>query len=70
MKLKALNIYFKKISANGCFVLNVSIKTQNLDLGTTEMFISEFENKESFCNVISQIYKNRYVKKSKLQKIA
>ena len=70
MKLKALNIYFKKISANGCFVLNVSIKTQNLDLGTTEMFISEFEKKESFCNVMSQTYKNRYVKKSKLQKIA
>ena len=27
------------------------------------MFVSEFENKESLCNVMSEIYKNRDAKK-------
>ena len=31
------------------------------------MFISEFENKESLCNVMSEIYKNGDAKKSKFQ---
>ena len=34
------------------------------------MFISEFENKESLCNAMSEIYENRDAKKSKFQKIA
>ena len=34
------------------------------------MFISEFENKENLYNVISETYKNGYVKKIKFQKIA
>ena len=48
----------------------MSLKAQNLDQGATEMFISEFENKESLCNVMSKIYKGRDAKKSKFQKIA
>ena len=34
------------------------------------MFISEFENKASLCNVMSEIYENRDAKKRKFQKIA
>ena len=59
-----------KISMNDCWVPNMSLKAQNLDQGATEMFISEFENKESLCNVMSKIYKGRDAKKSKFQKIA
>ena len=56
-----------KKSANGCLVYNMSLKTLNLDQGATEMFISEFENKESLCNVImSGIYKKREVSKDRL----
>ena len=49
--------------ANGCLVCNMSLKTLTLDQGATEMFISEFENKESLCNVMSEIYKKREVSK-------
>ena len=38
------------------------LKTENLDQGATEMFISVFENKESLCDAISKIYK--YFKRS------
>ena len=38
-----------KKSANGCLVHNISLKTLKLDQGATEMFISEFEIKESLC---------------------
>ena len=34
------------------------------------MFISGFENKESLCNVMYKIYKDRDAKKIKFQKIA
>ena len=34
------------------------------------MFFSEFKNKESLCNVMSEKNKNRDAKKSKFQKIA
>ena len=33
------------------------------------MFISEFENTENLCNVMSEIHKNGDAKKSKFQKI-
>ena len=34
------------------------------------MFISEFEKKESLCNVMSETYKNGDARKSKFQEIA
>ena len=52
-----------KKSANGCLVHNISLKTLKLDQGATEIFISEFEIKESLCNVMSEIYKKREVSK-------
>ena len=52
-----------KKCANGCLVYNMSLKTLKPDQGATEMFISEFENKESLCNVMSEIYKKREVSK-------
>ena len=36
----------------------MTLKTKKLDQGTTEMFISEFEKKESLWNVMSKIFKN------------
>ena len=36
----------------------MSLKTQKLDQGATEMFISEFEKEKSLWNVMSTIYKN------------
>ena len=47
----------------------MSLKSYKLDQGGTEMFISEFENAENLCNVISEIHKNGDAKKSKFQKI-
>ena len=62
---------FRKASAkNDCFVRNMSLKVLKLDQGATEMFVSEFEKEESLWNVMSEIYKNRDVKKTKFQKIA
>ena len=63
--LQVLRTPILKITANGCLVHNMSLKTQNLDQGATEMFISKFENKESLCNVMSEIYKNLDAKQSK-----
>ena len=48
----------------------MSLKVLKLDQGATEMFVSEFEKEESLWNVMSEIYKNRDVKKTKFQKIA
>ena len=57
--LQVLRTPTLKTSANGCLVHNMSLKTNKLDQDVTEMFISEFENKESLCNVMPEIYKNR-----------
>ena len=35
----------------------------------TEMFISQFENKESLCNVMSEIYKNGDAKKASFKRL-
>ena len=35
----------------------MTLKTKNLDQGTTEMFISELEKEESLWNVMSEIFK-------------
>ena len=55
-----------KKSAKGCLVYNISLKTLKLNQGATEMFISEFEIKESLRNVMSEIYKKREVSKDYL----
>ena len=67
--LQVLRTPILKICANGCLVHNMSLNTKKLDQGAIEMFVSEFENKESLCNVMSEIYKNGDAKKSKFQKI-
>ena len=67
--LQVLRTPILKTSAKGCLVHNMSLKTYKLDQGATEMFISEFKNKESLCNVMSEIYKNRDAEKSKFQQI-
>ena len=41
----------------------MSLKTQKLDQGATEIFISEYEKEESLWNVMTAIYKNRDAKK-------
>ena len=38
----------------------MTLKTKELDQGTTEMFISEFEKEVSLWNVMSEIFKNHY----------
>ena len=49
----------------------MSLKTQKLDQGATEIFISEYEKEESLWNVMTAIYKNRDAKKkNKFQKLA
>ena len=61
--LQVLRSPILKKSANGCLVYNMSLKTLKLDQGATEMFFSEFDNKETLCNVMSEIYKKREVSK-------
>ena len=56
-----------KTFANGCLVHNMSLKTQNLDQGTTEIFISEFKNVKSLCSPMSEIYKDPDAKKQVLK---
>ena len=52
-------VYFEKhLQKNGCLVRNMSLKTQKLDQGSTEMLISEFEKEKSLWNVMSAIHKN------------
>ena len=63
--LQVLRTPILKIPTNGCLVQNMSLKTQKPGQGATEMFISKFENKESLCNVMSEIYKNPDAKQSK-----
>ena len=41
----------------------VSLKAEKFDQGATDVFISEFESKESLYNVMSEIYKKRDAKK-------
>ena len=53
-----------KKSVNGCLVHIMSLKTLKFDQDVTEMFISEFKNKESLCNVMSKIYKKHKVSKN------
>ena len=53
-----------KKSVNGCLVHIMSLKTLKFAQDVTEMFISEFKNKESLCNVMSKIYKKRKVSKN------
>ena len=48
---------------------SMSLKAQKLDQVATEMFISEFENKKSLCNVISEIYKNGETKKASFKRL-
>ena len=43
-------------------------KYKKLGQDATEMFISEFENKESLCGAISKRYKNRNAKKMQVSK--
>ena len=47
----------------------MSLKAQNLDQGATEMFISEFENKESLCNVMSKYTKAVMRKKASFKRL-
>ena len=60
---QVLRTLILKKSANGCLVHNISLKTLKLDQGATEMLISDFEIKESLCNVMSEIYNKREVSK-------
>ena len=48
----------------------MSLKAYKLDQSATEIFISELNNKESFCNVMPEIYKKPQCEKYKFQKIA
>ena len=41
----------------------MTLKSKNLDQGTNEMFISEFEKEGSLWSVMSEIFKNRMRKK-------
>ena len=61
--LQFLRTPISKTSAKDWLVHNMSLKTWKLDQGATDLFILEFENKESICNVMSEIYKNRDAKK-------
>ena len=45
----------------------MSLKSKKLDQGRTEMFISEFELKESLWNGMSEIYKNSDARMQKKQ---
>ena len=45
------------------------LKAWKLDQSATEMFISEFEYKESLCNVMSEIHKNSDARKKKLKRL-
>ena len=62
------NIYFENV-CEWLLSAYISLKSYKLDQGATEMFISEFENTENLCNVMSEIHKNGDAKKSKFQKI-
>ena len=62
------NIYFENVCER-LLSAYISLKSYKLDQGATEMFISEFENTENLCNVMSEIHKNGDAKKSKFQKI-
>ena len=48
----------------------MSSKTKKLEKGGTEMFISEFEKEEKRWNVMSEIYKNRDVKKASFKTLS
>ena len=58
--LQVLRTPILKKPTNGCLVHNISLK---LDQDATEMFTSKFVNKESLCNVMSEIYKKCEVSK-------
>ena len=62
------NIYFENVCER-LLSAYISLKSYKLDQGATEMFISEFENTENLCSVMSEIHKNGDAKKSKFQKI-
>ena len=68
--LQVLRTPILKTYAKGCLVHNMSSKTLKLDQGATEMFISELKNKESLCNAMSEIYKNRDAKKASLKRLS
>ena len=61
--LQVLRTPILETSANDCLVRNMYLNTWELDQGAIEMFISEFEDKESLCNVMSKIFKNGGAKK-------
>ena len=61
------SLFFNKVAGQAWLVHNMPLKAQKLNQGATEMFISKFENKESLCNAVSEIYKNGDTKKSKFQ---
>ena len=46
----------------------MSLKSKKLDQGATEIFISELEKEESLWDVMSEIYKNRDVKKASFKR--
>ena len=46
----------------------MSLKVWELDQGATEIFILEFENKDSLCNVMSEIHKIGDAKKASFQR--
>ena len=63
------SLFFNKVAGQAWLVHNMSLKAIKLDQGATEMFISEFENKESFINVMSEIYKNDDAKKASFKRL-
>ena len=66
--LQFLRTPISETSAKDWLVHNMSLKTWKLDQSATDLFILEFENKESICNVRSEIYKNRDAKKKQVSK--
>ena len=63
------HLFLKTSAKNGCLVRNMSLKTQKLDQGATDMFISEFEKEKSLWNVMSAIYKNRDAKTTSFKRL-
>ena len=57
------HLFLKTSAKNGCLVRNMSLKTQKLDQGATEMFISEFEKEKSLWMYCPQCTKTAMPKK-------
>ena len=63
------NLLFHKVLGQARLVHNIPLKAIKLNQGTTEMFISKLENKDTLCNVMSEIYKNGDAKKASFKRL-